>query len=322
MSGADAREAIERRLCEILPQPLRAEVTGTASLGAQRSTFFIEMIDGERRTPAVAQISGGALAQGDVEIEARLLREARRAGVPVPELLAWDAEHGLLVTRRVEGESIPRRILRRVEADPALGVKLAEDCGRALAGIHRLPLEPFEGLPDAREPLRYVDELAATLDTLDPPLPSLRLGLRWLRRHAPRPYLPGAVVHGDLRNGNLLVQDTGLAAVLDWELAHLGDPMEDLAWLCLRCWRFGRDAWAVGGLAAREPLQRAYERAGGLWREDAFHWWTVARTVWWALGLARQAQTFLDGQTRSIVLAASGRRVVELESDLLRAIGD
>ena len=102
-----------------------------------------------------------------------------------------------------------------------------------------------------------------------------------------------------------------------WELAHLGDPMEDLAWLCLRTWRFGLDNHVVGGFGNLDGLRDSYVKAGGEWRSEAFHWWTVARTLWWGLGLARQAQAFIQGDSTSIVLAASGRRVVELEYDLL-----
>ncbi|MDJ0852187.1 MAG: phosphotransferase family protein [Myxococcota bacterium] len=308
------------KLAGILPGSPRVEITGAASVGAQRSTLFIDRVRGETREPAVVQIASTVLASLDVETEVSLLRAAAKAGVPVPELLAWDTGLRAIVTSRVDGESIPRRILRLVEGRPELGARLASDCGRALAALHAVPAESFGALPDLSDPLRYVDELADGLDTIREPIPALRLGLNWLRRHPPAAPPRPALVHGDFRNGNVLVTETGLAAVLDWELAHRGDPMEDLAWLCLRTWRFGLDEHEVGGFARRSVLREAYEAAGGAWREEAFHWWTVARTAWWGLGLARQAQAFLDGQAPSIVLAASGRRVVELEYDLLTLI--
>ncbi|MGI9590076.1 MAG: phosphotransferase family protein [Myxococcota bacterium] len=319
-SGRADREELAAKLAALVPGAERVEITGAASVGAQRSTLFIDLITGEERQPAVAQIAGTVLATLDLETEATLLREAAKAGVPVPELLAWDLELRAIVTRRVEGESIPRKILRRIEAKPELGPKLARDCGRALAAVHRIPTGAAPRLPDLREPERYLDELTATLDGLHAPVPALRLGLNWLRRNRPPAPAEPALVHGDFRNGNILVSDQGLAAALDWELAHLGDPMEDLAWLCLRTWRFGEDAREVGGFAGVEVLREAYGDAGGVWREDAFHWWTVARTAWWGLGLARQAQAFLEGHSRAIVLAASGRRVVELEYDLLTLV--
>ncbi|MCH2097910.1 MAG: phosphotransferase, partial [Pseudomonadales bacterium] len=125
------------------------------------------------------------------------------------------------------------------------------------------------------------------------------------------------IVHGDVRNGNIIVAPDGLAAVLDWELAKIGDPMEDLAWLCLRCWRFGEDAIEVGGFGARETLVDAYSTLGGSFDPVAFHWWKVLGTMRWGLGLAGQAAQHLSGAFSNIVMAASGRRVAELEYDLL-----
>jgi aminoglycoside phosphotransferase (APT) family kinase protein len=320
-SGSAQAEELAGKLSGILPGSPRVEITGAASVGAQRSTLFIDrIVDGERK-PAVAQIAVGALATLDVETQASLLRAAAEAKVPVPELLAWDADLHAIVTNRVEGESIPRRILRRVEAKPELGETLAADCGHALAATHAIPVAGLAGLPDLCDPLHYLDELEGQLAELETPVPALRLGLNWLRRNSPGPPPQEALVHGDFRNGNLLVGEAGLAAVLDWELAHRGDPMEDLAWLCLRTWRFGEDAREVGGFGELATLRQAYEKAGGTWREDEFRWWTVARTAWWGLGLARQAQVFLQGHSNSIILAASGRRVVELEYDLLKLIG-
>ena len=109
-------------------------------------------------------------------------------------------------------------------------------------------------------------------------------------------------------------------AVLDWEVAQASDPMQDLAWLCLRTWRFGADDRPVGGFGTLDALLAGYREAGGRFRPDAFHWWSVARSVWWAVGLAGQAAAFTGGLTDSIVLAASGRRVPELEYDLLHLI--
>jgi aminoglycoside phosphotransferase (APT) family kinase protein len=323
MSEERTRE-LEHSLATILPGNPEVRVTGAASVGAQRNTLFIDILESGSVRKAVAQIATGPLAVSDIDLEATLIRDAHRAGMAVPEVLAWDAEAGTVITEHVAGDSIPRKILRRVEAKPELGPKLARDCGSALARLHGLPVDAYPTLPDLRAPERYVEELTATLEGLTSPHPTFRLGLNWLARNA-RAFerdARGSLVHGDFRNGNLLVSDHGLSAVLDWELVHRGDAMEDLAWLCLRTWRFGNDAAQVGGFAKRADLEAGYAAAGGSWREDAFRWWTVARTLWWGLGLARQAQAFLEGHSTSIVLAASGRRVVELEYDLLTSIAE
>ncbi len=321
MSSTAEAEGIADRLARLFSDDAEVRITGVASVGAQRKTLFIDLIRDGQTTKAVVQIAARALDASDTGIEVALLRAARAAGVAVPEVLAWDEKTGTLVTSHVEGESIPRRILRKVEAAPGLDSKLTADCGAALAAIHRIPTDAFERLPALADPFDYANDLERLLDTQTTPHPSFRLGLRWLRRHAIPIVQEETIVHGDFRLGNLLVSDDGVSAVLDWELAHRGDPMEDLAWLCLRTWRFGNDDRTVGGFGRLDALRRAYSEAGGQWRDEAFEWWTVARTLWWGLGLARQAQAFIGGEADSIVLAASGRRVVELEYDLLRMTG-
>lgn len=314
--------ALAARLAALLPGNPEVRVTGAASVGANRRTLFLEVFQRDETTKAVAQIAGTVLDGAEVENEARLLRAAEQAGVVVPHLLAVDTEMGTIISEHVEGESIPRRVLRLVEAQSDLGSKLTSDCGTALAKIHQIPTDDLRNLQDLAASDRYADEMDRLLESLTTPHPTFRLGVRWLRRHemagAPKP----TIVHGDFRLGNFLVSDRGISAVLDWELVHLGDPMEDLAWLCLRTWRFGADDLVVGGFGSLEELRSAYEGAGGTWRKEAFQWWTVARTLWWGLGLARQTQAYMDGDSNSIVLAASGRRVVELEYDLLRLMED
>jgi len=306
-----------RRLSRKLPGSPRVEPRGVASVGAQRRTLFVDLISDDACVPAVVQIAASELAEISVEAEASLLAEVARRGVPTPPLIAWDSELRVIVTRRIAGESIPRRVLRLVASKPALGHELASQCGEALAAIHSTPTNQLQGLLDLSAAVDYVDRLEALYARIDPPIPVLRLGLNHLRRTPPSPTPHPTLIHGDFRNGNLLVSESGLAAVLDWELAHLGDPMEDLAWLCLRTWRFGEDDLEVGGFAALASLRAAYEASGGSWREDAFAWWTIARTLWWGLGLALQAQLASGGEAPSVVLAASGRRIVELEYDLL-----
>jgi len=314
--------ALAARLASLLPGNPEVRVTGAASVGANRRTLFLEVIQRDETTKAVAQIAGNVLDGAEVENEARLLRAAEQAGVVVPHLLAVDTEMGTIISEHVEGESIPRRVLRLVEAQSDLGSKLTSDCGTALAKIHQIPTNDLRNLQDLAASNRYADEMDRLLESLTTPHPTFRLGVRWLRRHEMAGVPKPIIVHGDFRLGNFLVSDRGISAVLDWELVHLGDPMEDLAWLCLRTWRFGADDLVVGGFGSLEELRSAYEGAGGTWRREAFQWWTVARTLWWGLGLARQTQAYMDGDSNSIVLAASGRRVVELEYDLLRLMED
>ena len=151
------------------------------------------------------------------------------------------------------------------------------------------------------------------------PHPAFELGLRWLARTRPAPSVP-SVVHGDFRNGNLIVGPEGIRAVIDWELAHLGDPLEDLGWLCVKAWRFGATP-PVGGFGTVDQLVSAYEEAGGVAVDGAaLRWWQVLGTLRWGIICIVQALTHTTGTVRSVELAAIGRRVCEVEWDLLELL--
>jgi aminoglycoside phosphotransferase (APT) family kinase protein len=215
----------------------------------------------------------------------------------------------------IHGETIPRRILRD-DAFVAARPKLAAQCGRVLAAIHRVPVAGVPGLPPAADPL---DQWRDTLDLLAQPHPAFELGLRWLAANRPTPR-PPTLVHGDFRNGNLIVGPDGLRAVLDWELAHAGDPLEDLGWLCVRAWRFGVDR-RVGGFGDVEDLVAAYEAESATTIDlDALRWWETLGTLRWGVMCIMQASVHLTGAVRSVELAAIGRRVCENEWDLLNLL--
>ena len=327
-TAADHTAALTALLVDSGMTDARVEITGAASLGAQRITLLIDIHRGDGVTQAVAQISTGVIGAVAATEEADLIRLAAKSGVPVPRVLAATdhlpgAGQPAIVSSRVAGESIPRRILRALP-DPSDGDQLAAECGKALAAVHQIaPGDAPSGLPKLNPADPYSDwcnNIEADLNRLPTPHPAIRLGIDWLRRHQPSGPPSLTVVHGDLRNGNILVEGGHLASVLDWELAHVSDPMEDLGYLCLRTWRFGNDDRMCGGFGSVDALRKGYEAAGGKWRQDAFHWWMTARTAWWAVGLAMQGAAFSAGLTDSLVLAASGRRVPELEYDLLNLI--
>jgi aminoglycoside phosphotransferase (APT) family kinase protein len=161
--------------------------------------------------------------------------------------------------------------------------------------------------------------LEAELDRIGEPHPALELGLRWLRLHLPDPVAP-ALVHGDFRLGNWIVDEAGLVAVLDWELCHAGDPAEDLGWMCIRSWRFGADDRAAAGCGGRDELLEAYAAAGGrAISRDELHFWEVYGNVRW--GVITRIQASVAGDLRSLERAAIGRRTAEPEWDLLAMVG-
>ncbi|MBG0816335.1 phosphotransferase family protein [Planomonospora sp. ID82291] len=318
---------------EILADALGEGTTVTAEVrlpgGASRETWALDAVDPaggvhelilRLDSPGSAPGSGIGLAG-----EAALMRAATAGDVPVPRILSAGGAHILMT--RVPGETIPRKILRD-EAFAAVRPRLAARCGEILAAIHRMPLSC---LPDASAPSpRAVpgpqavpgDPLTTWRDLLDltgRPHPVFELAFRRLASSRP-PCDRITVVHGDFRNGNLIVGPDGVRAVLDWELAHAGDPLEDLGWLCVKSWRFGSPL-PVGGFGEYGELVEAYEKASG-YRVDreALRWWESFGVLKWGVICVMQAMRYMTGGARSVELAAIGRRVCETEWDLLRLL--
>jgi aminoglycoside phosphotransferase (APT) family kinase protein len=256
-----------------------------------------------------------------------VIEAVRAAKVPVPRPLRFEAAGGAFKTAgflmgHVDGESVAPRVLRRDEyagARERLVVQLAE----ALARIHSTDAEGIEGIagPGDDPALAACELWEAELDRIGEPLPATEAGLRWLRLNAPPGPGRTTLVHGDFRLGNFIVSSRGLAAVIDWELCHLGDPAEDIGWLCIRSWRFGNDDRPVAGLGFLDEFLAAYERAGGERPEpERVRWWEAMGNVKWAVICARQAHDHLTRRRPSAELASLGRRICEPEWDLLQLV--
>ncbi len=268
----------------------------------------------------------GHTIQSSRRDEFELLRAAAAAGIPVPRVRWCEDDPAVLdapffVMDFVEGETLARRLLRDAEYAPARAA-LPAQLADALARIHRLDAAAFRTLvrppdgdsPAAAELARY-DQIYRAI--APDPHPALELGFRWLAGRLPPPRAL-AVVHGDYRIGNVIFGPEGLRAVLDWELAHVGDPMEDLGWLCVRSWRFGADDKPVGGLCERAPFFDAYARAAGHAPDpEIVRWWEVFGNLKWGVICIMQANSFLTGGLQNVELASLGRRVAETELELL-----
>jgi aminoglycoside phosphotransferase (APT) family kinase protein len=247
--------------------------------------------------------------------EAEVMKAARRFGLAVPEVLLYDAGDQLetagLIMTRVPGETIARRILREDEFAKAREL-LCRQLGEFLGGLHSIDTDEVPDL-EGGDPL---EGLWLSYTTSPDRSPTFEAAHEWLL--ANRPASPARViVHGDLRLGNIIVGADGLNAAIDWELVHIGDPLEDLAWLCTKAWRFGSPL-PVAGVGELAELFDAYESASGrVVDRQAFDWWLVLATLKWGIACMAQAAAHLSGAVRSIELAAVGRRVAEQEWDLL-----
>lgn len=271
-----------------------------------------------RRTPQLATAKAGGLP---IESEAALMRCAAAAGVPSPQvlhLLTQEDELGRgFVMARVEGETIARKILR--DAPYAeLRPRLAFELGGILARLHAIPLAALPPLRtvSAASEAAYLREVYAADGQ---PRPVFELAFRWIADHAPAEPEP-VLVHGDFRLGNFIVDRAGVRAILDWELAHLGDPMRDLGWICTGSWRFGGIDKPVGGFGQLADLIAGYEAAGGGRVDPArLRFWEVFGSLRWGVMCLTMLSRF-DRGDRIVERAMIGRRASETEIDLLRLL--
>lgn len=270
-----------------------------------------------RRAPSAEYMEGRPYSHAD---EAALVAAAHKAGVKAPEVVGVLTDGDGLgtgyVMRRVVAEVNPARILA---APPP---SLLADLGRELARIHAIPRAT---IPDAIPVMDTADalaELKARFLSYGGDRPAIALAIRWCEDHLPAAAEP-VLVHGDYRMGNVMVGADGLAAVLDWELAHLGDAHEDIAFGCMTVWRFGqldRPAFGVGSL---EDYFAAYEAAGGSKVDRTrFRFWLVYRTLWWALGCLQMGQAWRSGADATVERVVVGRRTAEQELDLIGLLGE
>lgn len=274
-----------------------------------------------RRAPEGMEATEESRAIG-LPSEAKLIRRAQAAGVAVPEVVhvleAGDGVGEGFIMSRVEGETIARRILRDDEYATARK-RLPAQCGKALAGIHRIDASdmPRMRLSSGLEQIDHYEEAYLATGACRP---IFDLAIVWLRENAPRP-LETVLVHGDFRLGNIMVDENGLAAVLDWELAHYGDPREDIGWMCTNSWRFGQSENRLGGFGDVEPLLEAYAEAGGPELTPAdIDWWDMLGSMKWGIMCMGMYETFRSGADASVERAAIGRRVSETEIDLVNLL--
>lgn len=301
------------------------------SAGASRETYRLTVrMNGAERKLALRRAEGeGASPMGSgpgLNAEAKLFAAARQAGVPGPEvLLVLQPEDQLgagFVMEWISGETLGGKIARGAEfAD--VRKTLATQCGEILARLHAVDVKAsgLDQVLDAFTPEHAVRKTHAAYLELGSPQPMIDYTARWLLANLPSER-PLKLVHSDFRNGNLIVDPAqGVVAVLDWELAHIGDPMRDLGWLVTRSWRFGAPAMPVGGFGELDDLIAGYESASGEKVDrDAVRFWEVFGSFWWAVGTLSMGQSFRNGSETSLERPAIGRRSSECQIDCVNML--
>lgn len=319
------------RIGQVLPARLAGQVEISRcrrlTAGASADTWRVQAtLDGQPQD-WILRLDAGAedlgMAPGKTW-EARAQQAAGEAGCPVARVVTiLSGQEGLgegYLMEALPGESLPPVLLKDDRYRPARD-DFCQQAAQALAAIHRTPPAVLDGLP-VQDALTQVEQLYAMHQDYGEALPVFSLVYGWLKANAPECASP-ALVHGDFRLGNFLITDNGLQGVLDWELTHLGDPMEDLGWLCVNAWRFGRRHLPVAGIDSREALYLAYQAATGI-TVDPLHarYWELLGTFKWGVICQYQAYSYLRGHVPSLERAAIGRRVAETEYDMLTCLQD
>ena len=324
---------------DLLDAVLRATVGGCTGLksverlsgGASQETYriVIATAGGGERPLAMRRAPGGV--KGDhptapgLAVEALLMQVARANGVPEPDVFhVLEPADGLgegFVMEWLDGEALGARIVRAPELD-AIRPQLAYQCGQALARIHQIDLDG-SGLRDRLSTVpteAFVHLMCERYHEYRDPQPMIDYSARWLLEHLPAD-VPHALVHNDFRNGNIMFGPAGIVAVLDWEVAHIGDPMRDLGWICTNSWRFGRRDLPVGGFGSYEDLFAGYESISGTPVDpERVKFWEVFGSFWWAIGCLSMAEHFRSGPDKTVERPAIGRRSSECQVDCVNLL--
>jgi aminoglycoside phosphotransferase (APT) family kinase protein len=326
MSGRDPAmsEGLRRVLARLDPRVHEVTNLTRLSAGATNETWSLDAVRDAGVVPLILRRSAVGRGPGvlSLQAEARVLSAVHGRNVPVPEIRyvlapADGLGEGFLM-ERIAGATLPGKILR----DPALASvrpQLASQLGSIAAAIHAVELSRLPELPllDAQRQLEHLHSQYRAQETARP---VFDLAFRWLREQLP-PAVAPVLVHGDYRHGNLVIGARGVHAVLDWELAHVGDPAEDLTWMCIPPWRFGELDKPVGGFGMREDLLAGYERASGRTIEKArIEWWDVLGSLRWGIMCADMPKWVRSGRDKSVERATISRRASESELDLLHLL--
>ena len=299
--------------------------------GASQETYRlrIQTSNREEKLLALRRAAGGEFQERSaqhpgLDVEALLMQSARSVGVPEPQVYYVLQRHDRLgdgfIMEWLEGETLGSRILKLPELQN-VREGLAYECGKVLAKIHAIDLGST-GLK-ARlweiSPREFVEQTWERYKLLETPQPMIDFTARWLLENIPENYSL-TLVHNDFRNGNFMLSSTGIVAVLDWEVAHIGDPMRDLGWICTNSWRFGQEP-PVGGFGEYEDLFRGYEEeSGSKVNPDHVKFWEVFGSFWWAVGSLGMAEHFRSGPDKTVERPIIGRRTSECQVDCVNLL--
>jgi aminoglycoside phosphotransferase (APT) family kinase protein len=295
-------------------------VTGLARIpgGASRETYrFRAHYHGSERGLILRRDPPASLIETERSAEFRAYQAFHKLGLPVPEPIALELGTEALDRPFFVMEEIENCAVGSILSPDPYGEhrgKIGEQFFGTLGQIAKadpaaLGLADFDGATDVTQSWRH--ELARWEKVIDEderePQPIARGAIRWLRANPPPPAQKICVVHGDYRTGNFLHDTDGnIRAILDWEMAHLGDPLEDLGWALDPLWSHG-DPARPAGTVDRAMALALWENASGLKADPkALLWWEIFASlkglaIWISAG-----NEYAEGRNSDPVNAFSG----------------
>ena len=334
-ANAQLQIVLQERAEEVYGASAEVKELTRLSTGASREAWSFDVVyEGEttslilKRDPILFDDNGKIILPADDAkhsnriTEGKLFELGRKHGVIAPEVPFFiesdDRTTQGFVSVKVEGETLGRRILRDDKFAEARA-KLAHQCGFAAARIHNIPIDEMPEVYSMNVE-ENIEHQRGLLDSVDHPYPGFEFALRWLQERKELAGNQTAVVHGDYRLGNILVGPDGLRGVLDWEIAHIGNPIMDLGWICLPAWRYGHRK-PVGGFGEYEQLLEGYKEGGGAdITIESIQYWEVFGALRWGVMCINMGFSHINGPHHSLEKAAIGRRTAETEYDLLKLI--
>ena len=331
LSAQEMHARLQRVLTNVFPDFETLERVERLSGGASQETYRIELTRrGKPAILAMRRASGGVegevtAAHPGLAVEALLMQTAAKAGVPEPEvhyvLRPEDGVGAGFIMQWLEGFTLGAQIVKAPEL-AEIRPQLARRCGEVLAQIHGIDLVA-SGLDQHlqhQSAEEYVRQTWQRYQDFKTPQPMIDYTARWLLDHLPENTTP-ALVHNDFRNGNVMVDPNGIVAVLDWEVAYMGDPMRDLGWILTHSWRFGRDHLPVGGFGEIADLLSGYESVSGKPVDpEAVKFWQIFGSFWWAVGCLGMAEHYRNGPDKTVERPAVGRRSSECQVDCVNLL--
>jgi aminoglycoside phosphotransferase (APT) family kinase protein len=317
-------QELATRIEQLLGTPVQVRPLGH---GSCQENFRVDVDSGD---PLVLRSDARSSLPGSISrvAEYGVIAAAVEEGVKTPRA-RWLSDGlvregaGAYFLDWVDGEAVGARVVRSAGLAGAREL-LPEQLAESLAAVHRVTPARYPDLQlggGGRDPAVYaLGFLRKMLDGLPQPRPALEWAWTWCRDNPPA-RAATTLVHGDFRTGNFLVDSDGLAAVLDWEFAHWGDPMDDLGWLCVRDWRFGALALPAGGICTRSRFYGAYAAAASAAVDPArVHFWEIVGNLRWGAAAIFQGERVLSGRATDLELLAIPRRAIEMEYEALRLI--